>query len=243
MKKRRILIIMFLALTLIMASCGNDEDTLMDIPVMSDYMQFDYNGIKSEAQIIAKIQVQDDLSADNTQITYDPYEETQKSIIGYLGLRKVKILEIYKGTSVQAGDIMEIIEPAGVTKTQLLHDENYTPMSKDGVYLVFLSNETASGEYGIISANNGIFDLLHPGKTGYLEILVKATIEFESDLSNESKEEITQSTIMQAGVNEAEFLTDEATISIKDANGKEISYYILKYGFDQARNMTFVVLN
>jgi hypothetical protein len=234
---------MLLALTLIMTSCGNDKETLMDVPVMSDYMQFDYNGLKSEAQIIAKIQVEDDLSADNTQITYDPYEETQKSIIGYLGLRKVKILEIYKGSSVQAGDIMQIIEPAGVTKTQLLHDENYTPMANDGVYLVFLSNETASGEYGIISANNGIVNLSNPGNTGYLEILVKSIIEYESDLSNESKAAILQSKITQAGENEEKLMGEEVSISIKDANGKEISCFILKYGFDQTNNTTYIMLN
>lgn len=239
MKKSRILISLLFVMTVIMSSCGNNEEVLMDVPVMSDYVQFDYDGLKRESQIIAKIQVRDDLSIKNTELTYDPYEGNQKSIIGFLAMREVKIIEVYKGPDIKAGDVMEIIEPAGVTKTQLLHDESYKPMERDGVYLVFLCNETASGRYGIISASNGIVDLVNPGNSGYLEIEVKAITEFESDLPPASKDAILQSKIVKIVGADEQCLLDSDEISIKGEDGTEIKSYVFKFGADEQQKISY----
>lgn len=240
MKKHVIIIGLLLAVAFSMSSCGDNEKTLMDVPVISDYVQFDYSSLKNEAKIIAKVQVVDNLSTENTQLIYDPYEETQKSIIGFVGMRKVKILELYKGTIFQVGETMEIIEPAGVTETQLLHDEGYQSMAKDGIYIVFLNNETASGKYGIISASNGIVDLNNPGYSKYLDIEVKTIVEYESDIPEHSKAKILVSKITQASGTDEQYLQDSGMFSVNDVNGKEIYNYVIKYGSNQTQNTTYV---
>lgn len=186
MKKRLVWITALLALVLLLSGCGNGGaeennedylDSLIGTSVLSEYVHFDYESLKETSMIIAKIEVRDNLTTYNSEITYDPQAE-EPTIIGFLGIRKVEILELYKGDTVKPGDVMEIIEPAGVTDTQLLYANDYIPMRKGGIYIVFLSNKTESGGFGIISANNGIVDLTTSENNTNADIASKAIAEF-----------------------------------------------------------------
>jgi hypothetical protein len=186
MKKRLTCIAALMVLVMILPGCGNDGaegnnesylDSLVGTSVLSEYVRYDYESLKSEAMIIAKVQVRDNLTTYNSEITYEP-QAAEPTILDFMGIRKVKILEIYKGDAVKAGDIMEIIEPAAVTEDEFLYASDYKPMNKGSVYIVFLSNNTASGKYSIISANNGIVDLTNPDNNTYPGIADKAIAEF-----------------------------------------------------------------
>lgn len=136
----------------------------------------------------------DDSTESNSHLTYDK-ELEQPLISEYYASRKMKLVDVYK-SSVQLpknGEI-EIIELAAVTEGQYLHAEGYSAMEKGQTYVVFLSDENASGKLSVISINNGFFDISELSKTReeneYYDIAVKALVGFESDLPAVEREKI-----------------------------------------------------
>ena len=91
---------------------------------------------------------------------------------------------------------LNILEPAAVTdENKLLCIEGYEVMKKGDKYIVFLSNDTLSGDYSIISGNNGKISLDKINENGYFEIAFKGLIDLETDLSKNEKKKILNSNI------------------------------------------------
>ncbi|MBS6504753.1 MAG: hypothetical protein KH415_24625 [Clostridium sp.] len=92
---------------------------------------------------------------------------------------------------------MTIIEPAVITKdNEYIHLEEYEKMELGNKYIVFLSDETESGNLSILSGNNGKINVSNFNDNDYPEILVKSLIEFEtpeSILPSDSKDVILNS--------------------------------------------------
>ena len=54
-------------------------------------------------------------------------------------------------------------------------------MEKGKTYIVFLSDETASGDMSVISANNGKIDVSSIEDNEFYDIAIKSVIDFEKD--------------------------------------------------------------
>ena len=214
------------------SSLGNLED----VAVQGDCIQYDYDELKAEAKVIAKVEVMDDLTEANSHLTYDEQLE-HPAVSDFYATRKVKLIDVYK-TSLELPDNgeIEIIERTAVADGQYLHVEGYSAMEKGQTYLVFLSDETASGELSVISRNNGIFDISKlnkaQGENEYYDIGVKALVEFESDLPEAEKQKILSAQVIKLPENKGEQdqmeHTEEIVVGEAQKNSK-ISYK-LHYG-------------
>lgn len=176
------------------------------------------------------------MTESNSHLTYDK-ELEQPLISEYYASRKVKLIDVYK-SSVQLpenGEI-EIIELAAVTEGQYLHAEGYSAMEKGQTYVVFLSDENASGKLSVISINNGIFDISELSEAqeenDYYDIAVKALVEFESELPAIEKEKILSTEEVKLPENKDEEGKIEHTeeIVIGEAQNNSKVSYKLRYG-------------
>lgn len=62
-----------------------------------------------------------------------------------------------------------------------MRTEGYEKMEKGNYYLVFLSDDNATNQLSIISANNGKIDLSNIENNEYLEIAYQALSEYNLD--------------------------------------------------------------
>lgn len=245
--KRRIIGILLILMTVILTtSCQQktDEQTgLEEVSVATDYQQFAYEELKKKAVVIATIEIVDELSEQNSHVNYDEYATDGNYTIDFNAMRKAKIIDIYYGKGFSVGDTMEVLEPAAISEGKYLHSEGYEKLEKGGIYLVFLSNRTASGEYGLISASNSVVDLLSSPNPQYYEVKVKAIIEYVSNLPNEVKEKISQSKIATPESSKEKQLNEGKQIRIKDKNGDIVKSYFLKYGFSESSDVAYLTID
>lgn len=167
---------------------GNNE-----IAVAGSIEEFDYKELKEKSSVIALVEVIDDLTSENSVINL---LDDSMSISGFYGKRDVKVIKYYKDDR-GYGESLKIIEPAIVTEdNEYIHLEEYEKMERGNKYIVFLSDETESGNLSIISGNNGKINISNIDDNYYDEILVKSIIDFETNkniLSDESKSVILNS--------------------------------------------------
>lgn len=228
------------AMAISLFACG-DQDTsalgkLEDVSVQGDCIQYDYDELKAASKVIAKVEIMDDLTETNSHLTYDEQLE-QPVVSDFYSTRKVKLIDVYE-TSLELpenGEI-EIIERTAVTDGQYLHAEGYSAMEKGKTYVVFLSDETASGDLSVISRNNGIFDVVGLNEAQeeneYYDIAVKALVEFESDLPVAEKEKILSAEEVKLPENKVEEgkINHTEEIVIGDAQKNSKVSYKLYYG-------------
>ena len=74
----------------------------------------------------------------------------------------------------------DTIEPAIITDNrEYIRTEGYQKLEKGNYYIVFLSDENASGVLSIISANNGKFDIIDLENNYHSDIVTEAILEFD----------------------------------------------------------------
>lgn len=155
-----------------------------NIEIAASFQKFDYNELKNSSDVIALVEVKDDLTKNNSVINY---AKNSPAIQGFYGRREVKVLKYYKDKR-NLGKKLSIIEPAAITKkNEYLHCDEYSQMVKGNKYIVFLSDETASGELSVLSGSNGKINVSDFDNNEFYEILVKSLVEFESEIADKDK--------------------------------------------------------
>jgi hypothetical protein len=206
-------IFLFICMQLVFCACGKQTDqenqeiqtkiTSADVPqknkISSDaeYVTFSYEELKNEAAIVAKVEVLDELSSENSLINYN---EEYGMVVSSCAVRSVRVLEVYKnngelseGNEFQVQESCAIYELDGEYYQETMDD---TPsLEKGETYILFLDDgkESMSGKPSIVSCNNGMVALSRPNSDDeYFDICVKSIVEYESDIPEVEKENILQ---------------------------------------------------
>lgn len=191
-----IMVIMIASLCSCSSKTAKSTGQLQDISVIVDYILYDYQELKEQAPLIVKAKITDELSEENTVTEQDP--DDPDAIIEAYSLRNIEIMEVYKSdplNKITKGSELSVIEMAAVSGNQYIHLDGYKKMEQGGVYILFLNNDTKSGDYSIISANNGKVDLENIEESEFYDIAVKSVIEYDSELSGAEKKRIINSEI------------------------------------------------
>ncbi len=136
--------------------CGQKNDVAEDIAVQGSFVEFSYEELKDTAKIIAKIEVTDDLTTENSFEITDPETGTSG---GFYGKRTCKVLEYYKDVTGNYAEELSFIEAAAIIEGQYLHIDGYDAIQKGHQYIVYLNDDTASGDMSVMSCNNGVVRL------------------------------------------------------------------------------------
>lgn len=207
-----------IAMLLVVAVCCSCSDlnlngkTIEDIPVICDFVKQDYEELKADAKIIAKVEVLDDLSEDSGIV-----EKSGESILSFVSKRSIRVLEYYKNTPNQEATEMVVLENAAIIDGKYFHPEGCDALEKGNIYILFMSDETASGLFSIMNGIDGMVDLKDFDKSGDDEIAVKSLIDFESTLDKSEKKQLLSSDLtLQADLDRSE---DKAHIVIKEKDG------------------------
>lgn len=184
-KKKMIAPIAVLLTTLgIYVYSKSDDETnvvpsdLIDIEVQGSFAVFSYEELQDIADIVALVEVNDNLSVNNSTVLYADEESNDMS--GFYGEREVRVIEYFKN-DIGSGEILTLIEPAVITeKNEYIHSEDYEKLEKGQQYLVFLSNDTPSKQLSIISASNGKVDVLNPEDNVFEDIALEANEELNA---------------------------------------------------------------
>ena len=158
MKRKEALILAaagLLALTTALAGCSREAEP-EDIAVQIDTVVFTYSELKEEAAIIAHIKVTDELSEENSFQVNDFETGTAG---GFYGKRTAKVVEYFKDETGKNAPELSFIEPAAIIDGQYLHFDGYDSLTKGEEYVVFLDDETASGDMSVMSGSNGVVRL------------------------------------------------------------------------------------
>lgn len=214
MKRISLTIVMMLVIG-VCCSCSDlnlNGKTIEDIPVICDFVKQDYEELKTDAKIIAKVEVLDDLSEDSGIV-----EKSGESILSFVSKRSIRVLEYYKNTPNQEATEMVVLENAAIIDSKYFHPEGCDTLKKGKIYILFMSDETASGLFSIMNGIDGMIDLKDFDKSGDDEIAVKSLIEFESTLDKSEKKQLLNSDLtLQADLDKSE---DKAQIVIKEKDG------------------------
>lgn len=188
--KKCITVMVIFILCFSLPGCGEMQNSgKTEIAAEVDFVQYNYNELKDNAKIIAEVKVLDDLSEENSVLLYA--EDSPEELVGFYSLRTVQMLNVYKGTEfANAGETMQIIDNAAISKDCYYHVARYEELQKGNTYIVFLNNDTASGEMSIMSCENGVVDLSGIENSEYYDIAIKSVAEFKSDLSEAEIQEI-----------------------------------------------------
>lgn len=167
-------IIPFIAIAIVdLPSINNNKEFAIECSVQ----EFDYEELKENSPVIALVEIVDDLNSDNSVINY---LDDSITISGFYGKRNAKVIKYYKNER-EYDTNLTIIEPAVITKdNEYIHLEEYEKMELGNKYIVFLSDETESGNLSILSGNNGKINVSNFNDNYYYAILVKSLVEFET---------------------------------------------------------------
>lgn len=212
-KVNKYFIFLVICMQVIFCACGkltNQEEqeiqtkiTSADVPQENeisscgDYATFPYEELKEEAEIIAKVEVLDELSSENS---LTGYSEEYGMVVRFCAVRSVRALEVYKGDGeLSDGDEFQVQESCAIYESdgeyyqEIIND--VPPLQKGETYILFLDqgSENMSGKPTIISCNNGLVALSQPNSNDeYFDICVKSIVEYESDILEDVKERILQ---------------------------------------------------
>lgn len=159
--KLSVLCFMF-CLQLFFCSCGKDAKiTSSDIPnenkisIQTDKVIYTDEELKEESAIIAKVEVLDELSSENSLTDYN---EEYGMVIRFCAVRSVRVLEVYKNDrELAVGDELQIQESCAIYEMdgEYYQDtmDDIPPLQKGNTYILFLDDgtENMSGKPSIIS--------------------------------------------------------------------------------------------
>lgn len=243
MKKRnkinRFFVFLVICMQITFCACGkpvNQENEEIQTKIISvdvpqkniissdmDFVTFSYGELKAEAAIVAKVEVLDELSPENSITNYS---EEYGMVISSCAVRSVRVLEVYKSNGdLSEGDELGVQESCAVYESDGEYYQervnDVPPLQKGGTYILFLDHgtENMSGKPSIISCNNGLVSLDQPNSNDeYFDICVKAIVEYESDIPEDEKENILQAEeIYKINPSESE---KEEDITLETANGE-----------------------
>lgn len=228
MKKFKILsIILFFSVFFIAGfNYINSNNKPIDIPLKGSHEVFEYEDLVDEADIIALVQVKDELSKNNSTIVY---EENSPSIMYHYATREVEVLEYYKN-DLNLGSNIKFNESAAITaQNEYLHAEEYTALQKGEKYIVYLSKNNGLDELSIISRNNGKIDLDDFSENEFLDVAVKSILTIEGFEMSE-KSEINFD------------IPKEAKVQVNKMANNYIDIPI-NYYFDEESNLYYIDIN
>lgn len=177
---RKYLVLFIIVFPLIITFAMNLVNTqnVREVEFKGSYSIYDFNELKEKAQVIAIIEVNDDLNVDNSVVLYN---DTNHSIEGFWAKRNVSVIKYIKN-QFDSKSSLSIIEPAAITRnSELLKTVDYEELKKGERYLVFLSNENLSNQLSIISANNGKFNMENFEENKFPDVFEQANNEFSLD--------------------------------------------------------------
>ena len=227
--KKTIIFISALTIVAVGIFCYNNKissNDLKDIQTKASFEKYDYLDLKENASVIALVKIEDDLSQENSLIN------------SYYGVRKAAVQKFYKNDK-KLVDSISFLEPAAITSNnEYIHPEGYNKMEKGKTYIVFLSDEIASGDMSIISANNGKIDVSSIEDNEFYDIAIKSVIDFETSndkLNLNDKEKILNAEMPTSMVDFDN--TSELTIK-NNLGGLSVNYH-----FDENSNKEFIDIN
>ena len=236
--KKTIILISALTIVAVGIFCYNNKissNYLKDIQTKASFEKYDYLNLKENASVIALVKIEDDLGQENSIINYN---ENDPFINSYYGVRKATVQKFYKNDK-KLVDFISFLEPAAITSNnEYIHPEGYNKMEKGKTYIVFLSDETASGDMSIISANNGKIDVSSIEDNEFYDIAIKSVIDFETsndELNLNDKEKILNAEMPTSMVDFDN--TSELTIK-NNLGGLSVNYH-----FDENSNKEFIDIN
>lgn len=166
---------------------GMEPETIetIDLMEMADMIVYTYDELKECADAIVKVKIKDKLTKENSVYKEaEPNAYNKNQDMGWCySLREAEVLEVYSGAEDwKIGDTKKIqdacaIIPEGEQWFLYIFD-GYEPPEKGTTYLLFLENETKSGEPAIINYGNGSINLDEPEKNQYPDIANAAIQEF-----------------------------------------------------------------
>lgn len=198
-----------------------EETEYPRVDVMGSQVDYNFEELQDYAKIITKVRVLDDIDESNAIIE----EDKEIGILGYASKRKIQILKIYKGQK-NIKDEMYVLEPAAVYQKQLLCDEGYIPMEKGKEYILYLGNNTKTGDYSVISGSSGCVSEqnlqdMEEITENVAEITVKSLIKYDNQLSKAQKEKL-----LQADISVVDTLKTQTKVKINNLdNGKIMCGY------------------
>ncbi len=144
------------------------------------YWPFSFDELQEEADVIARVQVMDELTSDNTHVQKD--DEGHVALV--CSAREVKLLEAYKDTiGLTADSTFLVQDDAGI----YLSDGEYiystindaVPLVKGDTYILYLQKQANSIEdiLVIMSGYNGMIHLENPYESPDFTDIVDKTFE------------------------------------------------------------------
>ena len=227
-KMKRILItllLLCLLATCLTACAGATEESEEgdEITIEVDFTEFEYDLLKNATLVLARVEVLDDLSEENS------VTETGEKATAY-SMRKIRILDVYKDNSskkYKKGDEIAVMESTAIIDGKYVHAKGYDKLAKGKKYILFMSDKSESGKYSIISGNNGKIDLENISENPCFDIAVKTLAEFESNLPKSEIKKIIESKVKKedemaasGSAKKADIEKENATIYY-ETNGKK----------------------
>lgn len=166
---------------------GMEPETIetVDLMEMADMIVYTYDELKERADAIVKVKIKDELTKENSVYKEaEPNAYNKNQDMGWCySLREAEVLEVYSGAEDwKIGDTKKIQDACAIipegNKWFLYIFDGYEPPEKNRTYLLFLENETKSGEPAIINYGNGSINLDEPEKNQYPDIANAAIQEF-----------------------------------------------------------------
>ncbi len=166
-----LLVMTILSLTL--AACSSGKIQSADVNYDNhegDAIVFTLPELEAYAELIAKVEVTDDLTLENSHITYAD-EAKKQGLGGFYSLRKIKVLETYKNDFQTSSESLSIRDlTAKAEDGSILTFNDNRPLVKGNQYIVFLRTTEGSNELGIISADNGVFEVNKTRETAFEQL-------------------------------------------------------------------------
>lgn len=136
---------------------------------------YNYDGLKAEADLIAKIKILDELTNENSTVKYYKSGHAES----FTSDRQAEVIKIYKNTD--GGEIngkITVTENVGIGDNGKCYmtPKDKEPLKKDGEYLVFLKMKSG-GRYALLSQEKAKYDL-NANNNGN-EVTFKFLLEYE----------------------------------------------------------------
>ena len=180
---KKIITAIVICVLAVLPACSAESGIEMFL-IQGDAAQLDYFEINELSPIIVKAKVLDNYSEEAAHII-----EENSLMMGFYGERKIKILECYKNETELNLDELTIIEPAALSNSKLFCMEGYTPLVQGDEYILYLSNETGSGDWSVVGFGNGNVNLNNIMESeNYLDVAIKSIANYESNLNTAQKE-------------------------------------------------------
>ncbi len=190
------------------SSDGEVDSKPIEIPVSGSFEVFQYNEFVDEADVVALVEIKDELSENNSTVVY---QENTPLIQYHYATREAEVLEYYKNDLGLDSNI-KFNEPAAITeKNEFLRVDEYTPFQKNQKYIVYLSKNNALNELSVISGQHGLVNIDDFSANSYIDIAVKSIL--KADGINLSPNAIIEyeapQKVNQLSISEMKKVTDE----------------------------------